>query len=301
MSAPGFRGLALATGLVAAIVAGGYILGRAASPAVEAEPAESQGAPTPVTSVAAAGVPGPAPVARQVARLNPITGPNRPPLPVERTGPFGSRITSGTPEVALTFDDGPDPIWTPQVLALLRQYRVRATFCLIGTNAVQFPQLVAAIAEDGHTLCNHSWDHNVGLALLSPASIRADLARANEAIQAAAPGFKVSYYRQPGGAWSQAVVDIAQELGMTSLHWTVDPQDWTKPGAGSIASTVTSATTPGSIVLMHDGGGDRRGTVGALRTILPNLTRRFQLGPLPPGVDPPRLHGRELPLHQGQT
>jgi len=236
-----------------------------------------------------------------VAQVNPITGPNRPPLPAEKTGPFGSRITSGTADVALTFDDGPDPNWTPQVLELLRRYQVRATFCLIGVNVVAFPQLVRDIVADGHTLCNHSWDHNMRLGFLPREAIRADLARTNEAIMAAAPGSRVSYYRQPGGNWASPVVAVARELGMTSLHWTVDPQDWRKPGAGSISGTVCAGTTAGAIVLMHDGGGDRRGTVAALRTILPNLVRRFRLTPLPPGVDPPRWHGRELPLLPGQT
>ena len=290
----GYRGLAVAGVLVVAIQTSAYFLGQAISGGASSPKAA-------VPAAAAAVAQALPPAARTGVQANPITGPGRPPLPAEKNGPFGSRVTTGSPDVVLTFDDGPDPNWTPQVLDLLRQYQVPATFCLIGVRVVAFPHLVRAIVADGHTLCNHSWDHNVRLGFLPPWAIRADLARTNDAIRAAAPGARISYFRQPGGNWATPVVAAARELGMTSLHWTVDPQDWRKPGAGSIAGTVTAGTSPGAIVLLHDGGGDRRATVSALRTILPNLVRRFRLVALPPGVDPPRWHGRDLPVHPGQV
>jgi peptidoglycan/xylan/chitin deacetylase (PgdA/CDA1 family) len=200
-------------------------------------------------------------------------------------GPFGSWRTTGGDHVALTFDDGPDPHHTPQVLALLREHGVKATFCLVGVNVRAYPELVRAIAADGHTLCNHSWKHDFGLGSRSRTAIRADLTRTNEAIRDAVPGARIAYFRQPGGNWTKAVVTVARDLGMTSLHWAVDPQDWRRPGAESITRQVTSETAAGAIVLLHDGGGDRRGTVNALRTILPNLTRRFELAALPAGAD----------------
>ncbi|GAA4457031.1 hypothetical protein GCM10023170_052630 [Phytohabitans houttuyneae] len=296
------RTVAIVAGVIAAIVASAYLVGHhlgtdtarlGAAPTAEppaGEPRQVAAAPRPP----AAAPPPP------VMAVQPITGPGRPPLPAERGGPFGSRRTTGTPEVALTFDDGPDPSQTPQALAMLRRHGVKATFCLVGINVTAFPGLVRQIAGDGHTLCNHSWEHDVRLGVRSRASIRADLARTNKAIRDAAPGARVSYYRQPGGAWTASIVAVSRELGMTPLHWTVDPQDWRKPGAGSIASTVNSGTTRGAIVLLHDAGGDRRGTIAALRSILPNLARRFQLCALPPGIDPPRMHGREWPLKLGQ-
>lgn len=241
-----------------------------------------------------------APKAIPLALFNPITGPDRPPLPEDVHGPSGSRRTTGTPEVALTFDDGPDPHYTPAVLALLKQYRVKATFCLIGVNVIEFPELVRRIADEGHTLCNHSWGHDVNLGGRARAAIVADLSRTNDAMRMAAPHARISYYRQPGGAWTPSIVESARQLGMTSLHWDVDPKDWLKPGPRTIATTITTSTVPGAIVLMHDGGGDRRGTVEALRTILPNLTTRFSLVALPPGVDQPRLHGIDRPVHIGQ-
>lgn len=206
-------------------------------------------------------------------------------LPLEQGGPYGSRMTTGSSQVALTFDDGPDPRWTPLVLDLLRRHQVKATFCLVGQNAWNHPDLVRAIVAGGHTLCNHSWSHDLLLGSRSRQAIQADLIRTNQAIRAAVPDARIAYFRQPGGNWTYPVVSVASELGMTSLHWTVDPKDWNLPGAGSIIATVTGRTFPGSVVLLHDAGGDRQGTMLALGTILPNLTRRFELDALPTGSD----------------
>jgi peptidoglycan/xylan/chitin deacetylase (PgdA/CDA1 family) len=205
-------------------------------------------------------------------------------------GPFGTQRLTGGSYAALTFDDGPDPQWTPQVLELLRDHGVRATFCVIGRAVEAYPELVRAIVEEGHTLCNHAWDHDMALGQRSRDEIRQDLERTSAAINAAAPGAPVSYYRQPGGNWTQQVVDVAAELGMTSIHWDVDPRDWSRPGADAIAASVTTQTRPGSIVLLHDGDGDRPGensdrqqTVDALARILPELTDRLTLDTLPSG------------------
>ncbi|MCG5441224.1 polysaccharide deacetylase family protein [Micromonospora sp. NIE79] len=194
---------------------------------------------------------------------------------------FGAHATTGTPRLALTFDDGPDPRYTPQVLALLREYDVRATFCVVGENAQNHPDLVRSIVDAGHTLCNHSWHHDVGLGARSADAIRSDLLRTNAAIRAAVPNAPIVWYRQPGGAWTYPVVSVAQQLGMTPLHWSVDPSDWELPGATKITATVLSQAAPGSVVLLHDAGGDRQGTVEALRRILPDLTARFELEALP--------------------
>jgi peptidoglycan/xylan/chitin deacetylase (PgdA/CDA1 family) len=326
---PTVRVLGVCAVVITAIIGSSYALGQATPtkfkpeassvshvpPAADAAAAPSPTAlpaASPAASAAASPAPdgGRAPVRQAAARqqlpgaagpmAQPIVGPGRPPMAAEKGGPFGARRSTGTPQVALTFDDGPDPTYTPQTLDLLRRYNVKATFCLVGINVRAFPELVRRIADEGHTLCNHSWSHDTGMGLRSKASIKADLERTNAEIHKAAPGHKVSYYRQPGGAWTASIVAVARQLGMTSLHWAVDPQDWTRPGASSISSRVNSGTARGSIVLMHDAGGDRRGTVSALRSILPNLTRRFQLAALAPGIDPPMRFGRDLPLKTGQ-
>ncbi|MFI6229865.1 polysaccharide deacetylase family protein [Micromonospora echinospora] len=206
------------------------------------------------------------------------------PADANEGGPHGTQMTTGTGQVTLTFDDGPDPYYTPQTLAALRAYRVTATFCLVGENAQAHPDLVRAIVADGHSLCNHSWNHDVLLGSRTEQTIQADLLRTNEAIRAAVPDARIAYYRQPGGAWTYPLVSVARHLGMVPLHWTVDPNDWQAPGAASIAGMVNAATMPGSVVLLHDAGGDRQGTVDALYWILPNLTSRFRVAALPPDL-----------------
>lgn len=246
---------------------------------------EPAGSPPPGQAPTPSATPGADEPPTQAAAIHqPITGPGRPPLPFEQAGPFGARRTTGAGYAALTFDDGPDPRWTPQVLAILREHRVLATFCVVGTNVLAFPELVREIADDGHTMCNHSWSHDVGLGSRSRVEIRKDLERTNRAIRQAAPGSRISYYRQPGGAWTDRVVAAAAELGMTSLHWAVDPQDWRRPAARSIAREVVDGTEPGAIVLLHDGGGDRAQTVHALTLMLPRLTADQDLAAPPPGI-----------------
>ncbi|MEV0152751.1 polysaccharide deacetylase family protein [Micromonospora sp. NPDC050686] len=286
------RGVVVASLVVAALLGSAYALGRGmvpepprqdtgvgasvASPHYAEQPAED-GATRP-------GTPGgrtPPEATRSAPARTP--GPADSPA-ADGDGPFGSRISTGSPEVALTFDDGPDPQWTPQVLDLLRAYQVKATFCVVGQNAQDHPDLIQAIVADGHTLCNHSWSHDIQLGTRSPDQIRADLLHTNDAIRAAVPDAHVAYYRQPGGNWSYQLVSVAEGLGLTPLHWTVDPADWQAPGSTRIVDSVLAGTGPGAIVLLHDAGGDRRGTVEALHTLLPELRYRFQLEALPTGA-----------------
>lgn len=202
------------------------------------------------------------------------------PLVAHGTGPAGSMRTTGSASVALTFDDGPWPSTIP-ILDLLAQYHVKATFCVIGRQVAEYAAIVRRIVAEGHTLCDHTWAHDLRLGTRTPDQIRGDMQRTLDAIHAAAPGAPVRYFRCPGGNWNPEVVSAAASLGMTSLHWNVDPQDWRRPGVGTIIGVVDAHTGPGAIVLMHDGGGDRSETVVALRTILPNLVQRFRLEPLP--------------------
>lgn len=228
---------------------------------------------------------GPAPVASAPLPAEPAPSagprPSRPtpprrlvrPLPTKL--PAGLRRTTGVRAVALTFDDGPDPTWTPKVLDRLRAARVTATFCVVGKQARRHPDLVRRIVREGHQLCNHSWNHDLDLARRPAAEIRRDLLRTNAAIRAAVPGAKVPFYRQPGGRWTAEVVTVAKQLGMRSLHWHVDPQDWGKPTAATIAKRVRAAARPGSIVLLHDGGGDRAATLAASPRLITDLKRRY--------------------------
>ncbi|MBY8873045.1 polysaccharide deacetylase family protein [Micromonospora sp. PLK6-60] len=283
------RGVAVAGLVVVALLGSAYALGRSMVPepprdtAVGASATGPHYAEQPAEGGVGPGAPGGrTPPATQDAPTTP-PGPAEGPTP-DGYGPFGSRISTGSTEVALTFDDGPDPQWTPQVLDLLRTYQVKATFCVVGQNAQDHPDLIQEIVADGHTLCNHTWSHDTQLGTRSPDQIRADLLHTNEAIRAAVPDAHIGYFRQPGGNWNYRIVSAAEELGLTPLHWTVDPADWQAPGSAKIVNSVLGGTGPGAIVLLHDAGGDRRGTVEALHTLLPELRYRFRLEALPTGA-----------------
>ncbi|QLQ38760.1 polysaccharide deacetylase family protein [Micromonospora robiginosa] len=195
--------------------------------------------------------------------------------PLPKKLPAGLHRRSGSPGVALTFDDGPDPRYTPQILAQLRAAHVTATFCLVGKQAKRHPELVAQIVREGHQLCNHSWRHDVDLGRRPLAEIRADLERTNRAIHAAAPNAPITWFRQPGGRWTAEELTVAKQLGLRPLHWSVDPQDWDHPPAKKIIKRVESASHHGSVILMHDAGGDRTQTMAACRRLIPDLKRRY--------------------------
>ncbi|GGQ39300.1 polysaccharide deacetylase family protein [Couchioplanes azureus] len=214
------------------------------------------------------------------------------PIP-EGDGPAKSLRTTGTETVALTFDDGPDPVQTPKILALLEEHQVTAMFCLVGEQARRHPDIVRDIAAAGHALCNHSWNHSFTLGKEEPAKIREDLLRTNDAIRAAVPDAKIPYFRAPGGNFTDRLVRTAYAEGMTSLYWEVDPRDWERTPAETgdshvekIIREVTVNVRPGSIVLSHDFAQPE--TVEAYETLLPRLRERFTLGlPTVPAPPPP--------------
>jgi peptidoglycan-N-acetylglucosamine deacetylase len=174
--------------------------------------------------------------------------------------------------VALTIDDGPDLPWTPQVLAVLAEHHVKATFSLVGIHVARHPGLVRQIAAGGHGVCNHSMTHPEPFASLPQASIDAEIAGGLRAIHAAT-GQVAKVFRSPGGDWSPGVFTAVARWGMTPIDWDVDPRDWARPGSWYITHKLLAAR-PGDILLCHDGGGNRSQTVTALRTTLPVLLQR---------------------------
>jgi peptidoglycan/xylan/chitin deacetylase (PgdA/CDA1 family) len=216
------------------------------------------------------------PVARPAGgsyRLRPSAGapgaavPGRRPVGVRRAA--ASTLTFPGRHIALTFDDGPHPAYTPQVLRVLRQYEVPATFFVIGENAAYYPDLVRDIAADGHVIANHSWSHP-RLDQLPAARIHEELAGTCDVL-AAVLGEPPRWARAPYGAWHRPSLKVCAELGMEPLGWSVDTEDWTRPGSAAIAGAVLDGAHPGGIVLAHDGGGDRSQTVAALAYYLPRL------------------------------
>ena len=182
------------------------------------------------------------------------------------------------PVVALTFDDGPDPRWTPMVLDILRDEGVRATFCVVGYLVARFPELVRETVDRGHTLCNHTQHHAMRLDTKPHPQIVDEIQQGTDAIKAAT-GKDPLIYRPPGGSLSSEVIAVARERGQRVLKWSVDPADYRKPGANVIHDRVMNTVRNGAVVLMHDGGGDRSQTVEQLRTLIRDLKARgFSFG-----------------------
>src|SRR5690348_14136077 len=178
-------------------------------------------------------------------------------------------IHDGRKRVALTIDDGPSPEYTPQVLRLLEKYRVTATFSMIGLQAAAYPGLVREVAAAGHKIANHTWSH-LDLVYLPPAAVADQIRRATGAIHKATGRVPV-LFRAPYGAWSPVVLRECAQARMTPLDWSVDPRDWSRPGVAAIVGNIMRNTRTGSIILEHDGGGDRAQTVAALKIVLPRL------------------------------
>ncbi|MED7952915.1 polysaccharide deacetylase family protein [Streptomyces sp. BE303] len=197
--------------------------------------------------------------------------------PVRRTEADGGAAGTGAgsaPMVALTFDDGPDPEFTPQVLDVLRRYDAPAAFFCIGLHVLAHPGVVRRTAAEGHTLGNHSWSHAY-LPDLGPIGLREQLGHTSEALaEAAGLDGPVGWLRPPYGGRSPELLDTVADLGLTTVLWDVETNDWALPGPEVIAERVFRQVRPGSVVLMHDGGGDRAQTVAALPTVITGLRER---------------------------
>lgn len=175
-------------------------------------------------------------------------------------------------KVALTFDDGPDIRFTPQVLDVLDQYQAKATFFLMGARAAEHSQIVQRIYNEGHAIGNHTYWHP-NLVEENLDRIRWEVTATEDAIEQIL-GFRTRLFRPPYGALNRDVVQLLGELGYSVILWDVDSLDWRQLGANVIADNVLANAESGSIILMHDGGDwtmDLSGTVNALHEIIPTL------------------------------
>ncbi|MEI5098772.1 polysaccharide deacetylase family protein [Streptomyces sp. PmtG] len=195
--------------------------------------------------------------------------------PTDAVKPVSAAIAhaseAGKRGVNITIDDGPDPQWTPQVLDLLREYDVKATFCMVGTQAQAHPDLVKKVVAAGHRLCDHSVSHNTAMDKDSQAYQSRQILDAERMITKASGGVRPMYYRAPGGAFTPYSRKLAASRGMRPLGWNVDTKDFERPGTDAVVSTVQRELANGPTLLFHDAGGDRTQTVEALRRILPWL------------------------------
>ncbi|RWD00928.1 MAG: chitooligosaccharide deacetylase NodB [Mesorhizobium sp.] len=183
--------------------------------------------------------------------------------------------------VYLTFDDGPDPFFTPQILDVLAQNGVPATFFVIGACAAEHPDLIQRMIAEGHEVGNHTMSHP-DLSKCDLGDVQREVFEANRAIMAACPQASIRYIRAPYGAWSEEVFTASEIAGLAALHWSIDPKDWSRPGTNAIVDAVLAAVRPGAIVLLHDGcppdesrrsaqASLRHQTVMALSNLIPAL------------------------------
>ena len=235
-------------------------------------PGASSAAPAPPVSSAEPAAP-PPPDPAGPAGLPPLTAPYDTVLGFHGTGKVAY----------LTFDDGPSR-YTGQLLDILAAAGVKATFCQIGSRIAGFPDVERRLIADGHTLCNHSWTHPENIAALAPAQIDQQIGDTQQAF--AQFGVTVRYFRAPAGDFGKTTTtlrQLCQRYQTRPLGWAVDPQDWKKPGVTKIVQTVLSTVSPGAVILLHDGGGNRDQTMAALPGIISGLQGQgYTLAALPP-------------------
>ncbi|MEG8280241.1 polysaccharide deacetylase family protein [Streptomyces sp. AHA2] len=251
-----------------ALIAGAGAVGAAATAGVvTAVTGDPPAGPAP-----AAGPPVRRPPNSSAYRLQPLTGYGPPRAAPRRTlvrrEPM-LRVSGRGRTMVLTFDDGPDPRYTPHILDTLAEYDVRAMFFVCGEMAVDNKKLLARMSDEGHVVGNHTWSHPL-LTGLTRRRIRSEMERTSDVI-ADGCGQRPEWFRAPYGAWNRAAFQLGADLGMEPLAWTVDTLDWTTPGTRSIAERVEKGAAPGVVVLSHDAGGDRSQSVRALRRYLPEL------------------------------
>ena len=213
-------------------------------------------------------------------------------------------------QVAITFDDGPDPEWTPQILDVLKKANVKAAFFLVGKNAENYPGLVRRIVDEGHEIGNHTYYHP-NLALCWPEHVRLEL-NATQLLIESITGRSTTLFRPPYAADTSpsqlselTPLQIAQDLDYLVVLENIDPQDWARPGADIILQRIKQQRRDGSIILLHDAGGDRSQTLAALPKILDWLKARGDtivplstlLGITRDDVMPPLVQNQQSVMH----
>ncbi|MGW0836139.1 polysaccharide deacetylase family protein [Streptomyces prunicolor] len=177
------------------------------------------------------------------------------------------------PQIAITFDDGPLPPYTGQILDILERYGVPATFFCVGMNASAHTDELVRMREQGHGIGNHTWSHPF-LPELSQPQLVEQIERAGEAIAKASGTAPPTLFRPPYGSRTPEVVGWLTECVPKVALWDVEPDDWSMPGTEIIVRDVLDQARQGSIILLHDGGGDRSQTVAALPPIIEGLLAR---------------------------
>lgn len=152
--------------------------------------------------------------------------------------------------VALTIDDGPHPVMTEELLKVLKEKKIKATFFILGKNAKLYPELLEKIKKDGHEIGSHAYTHQYLNKMLEKECTE-ELDQTEQVLDKTVG--QVCLFRPPGGLYNDIVLAEAKKRGYTTILWSVDPQDWQRPSVEHVVSTVVKEVKPGSIVLLHDG------------------------------------------------
>ncbi|MCO1595650.1 bifunctional polysaccharide deacetylase/glycosyltransferase family 2 protein [Micromonospora sp. RHAY321] len=216
-------------------------------------------------------------------------GSGGPVLRLDHAEPVSRALPGRT--IALTFDDGPDPRWTPQVLDVLRRHGAHATFFVVGARVNEHPELVRRILAEGHEIGSHTYTH-ADLAAVPAWRRDLELSLTRKAV-AAATGREVTLLRPPFSSVPTALTGpeyaalrAAAGTGHVAVLADLDTRDWQRPGVDQIARAATPKRGQGAVVLMHDGGGDRAQTVAALDRLLPALTGQgYRFTTISTGID----------------
>jgi peptidoglycan/xylan/chitin deacetylase (PgdA/CDA1 family) len=202
-----------------------------------------------------------------------------------------TRVVTARPLLALTFDDGPHATLTPQLLDILAARGVRATFYVIGNRIAAHREVLARIAADGHEIGNHSWSHP-SLSGLSDAAILAQVDRTAMAVQEVVGRPPVTLRPPYGNLTQRQSLMLRAERNLPTVLWSVDPEDWRRPGAPEVASRIIARSHPGAVILSHDIIG---GTVAAMPAALDGLLARgYQFVTLSELIGWPRWNTRRI-------
>ena len=178
--------------------------------------------------------------------------------------------------IALTFDDGPDPRFTEDVLNVLNQYNVSGTFFLMGSRAIAYPEIVERINNEGHVIGNHTYFHPNLVKEADIPTLEREVIRTENTLNDIID-YRTSLFRPPYGFLYNELVEKLAEMQYLIIGWSVDSLDWEEDPPEVIASNVLDNVHPGAIILMHDGAdwdGDRTNTIAALRQIIPALQKQ---------------------------
>lgn len=192
----------------------------------------------------------------------------------EKRGEVVWEVPTKQKVVCLTFDDGPDPTYTPQILSVLKQNQAKATFFLTGNQAEHYPDIVRQEIAEGHEIANHTFHHKY-LSRFSEDQIQSEILKAQDSIFTIT-GRTTKLFRPPGGYYNERIVNAAKKNGYTVVMWSwhQETKDWSDPGVNRIVNKVLKNTRNGDIILLHDHSGDRSQTVDAVAKIIPELKER---------------------------